>query len=213
LIDNVDDGMVSRDDTTNTGGGGQQERNSPSSTITSSGDSPTTGPTYSSPKARQDAAIKAATRAALRGALYGFTASTSLTLLLHYTWPLYRSITLPGKVMWISVATLATAIITSEHAIYYFNRPQLFVQTTVQGRASKSLTLREWTLKHSREIILATLGTTLIGGILVGNRNKYLSGTSIFMNARLGAQGLGLGMACLAVAAGTAKGKKKTKED
>lgn len=145
-----------------------------------------------------DAAVRYATKEGIRGALLGFSASMAASLVLQRMSPLYRSITLPGKAILVSVVTLGAAVVVSEHAIYHFNRP--FLSQTAPGPAERS-SWRDRLWHHRYEVATAVIGGSLIASlVIVDRRYPHLTTTQKFLNARLWAQAAGLGAAVGAVA-------------
>src|SRR5258708_4142524 len=58
----------------------------------------------------------------LKGGIIGFTVSSGLSLLANRYWPLFRSMTLQGKIMLISIATAGYAGFRGEHSLYLSSR-------------------------------------------------------------------------------------------
>lgn len=139
-------------------------------------------------KERMDSAVKYATIEGIKGSLYGFTAAMLFTLTMNRVSPVFRSITLPGKSILVSIATLGTGIVVSEHAIYAYNRPFLKEQYE-----KDRLSWFDRVMRYRYVAVAGVIGVSLmVSWILVDRRHPHMSMTQKLLNARLWAQATGL---------------------
>lgn len=96
--------------------------------------------------------------------------------------------TLPGKSILVSIATLGTGIVVSEHAIYTYNRPFLKEQYE-----RDRLSWFDRAVRYRYVAVAGVIGgSLLVSWILMDRRHPHLSATQKFLNARLWAQTMGL---------------------
>ena len=135
-----------------------------------------------------DEAVRYAMVEGIKGSIYGFTAAMLFTLTMNRVSPLFRSIALPGKSILVSIATLGTGIVVSEHAIYTYNRPFLKEQYE-----RDRLSWFEWAVRYRYVAVAGVISASmLVSWILVDRRHPHLTATQKLLNARLWAQAAGL---------------------
>lgn len=153
-------------------------------------------------KERRDRGIALAIREGLKGSLYGFLGSMSINELARRYSKTYAAVTLPGKVMFIAIASIGTGIIVSEHAIYRFNRPFLYIENNrLPAAMPRSMWERVWAFRL-QIIAAASLGTIAGAMVILDRKTPGLTWTQKMMNARLWGQAVGLGGVCAAMATG-----------
>jgi len=125
-----------------------------------------------------------------------------------YLAPVYRSITLPGKLILVTVATCGTGVFAAERAIYQFNRP--FLGDADDGnKISSAQSFSNFALNHRFELVggLSTAG--ILGAILYVARDRNKTPSEKFMSIRLFSQAAALMALLGAVGAGALVAQKK----
>ena len=122
--------------------------------------------------------------------------------------PVYRAITLPGKLILITAATSGVAVFAAERAIYHFNRPFLGPS---EAKEAKSLT--DFALDHRFELVggLSTAG--ILGAVLYVARDRNKTASEKFMSIRLFSQAAALMTLLGAVGAGALAAQRKHLRD
>jgi hypothetical protein len=127
-----------------------------------------------------------AKRETLKGGVIGFTLASAVSVVAHRFWPLYRSMTLPGKFMLISMATAGYAGFRGEHSLYQATRaPQVPLASSMAV-----VSWPEWIEKHRLEITTGTLAGALWASWMYFKRNSDRTSAQKFMSMRLFTQGL-----------------------
>ena len=130
--------------------------------------------------------------------------------------PVYRNITLPGKLILVTVASAGTAVFAAERAVYYFNRPFLEEENEeeVAGKKGPSVeTISAFALQHRFELVggLSTAG--VLGALLYVARDRNKTPSEKFMSIRLFSQAAALMALLGAVGAGALAAQKKHMEE
>lgn len=145
-------------------------------------------------KTRLDEAVRYAIKEGIKGSFYGLAGSVILTGLLNRYSSIYRSITLAGKMILVSVGTIGVGMIKSERAIYDFSRSHLKDQ--IQAREEEYRVSHDWVetlFNHRYEIVASALfGSLILSYIMVDRRHPHLPTMQKVMNARLWAQSVGI---------------------
>jgi hypothetical protein len=139
----------------------------------------------------------------LKGAILGFAASSGLSLLANRYWPLYRNMTLPGKVMLISIATAGYAGFRGEHSLYLSSRtlahPAMLAESRTHPELISIMRKEAGTLglikRHRVEIIGGVIVAALAASLWHFKENRNRTGAQKFMGIRLFTQGLVIGSA------------------
>lgn len=147
------------------------------------------------------------------GGLYGLIGSTTFSLLANRYSPVYRSITLPGKLILVTVATCGTGVFAAERAVYHFNRPFLGEEAPKEMVPFNTQSITSFALKHRFEIVggLSTAG--ILGAILYVARDRNKTASEKFMSIRLFSQAAGLMALLGAVGAGALAAQRKHMEE
>lgn len=148
-------------------------------------------------------AYEIAKKETLKGGVLALTLSSSVSFLAHRLWPLYRAMSLPGKVMLISMATAGYAGFRGEHSLYKAARG--YPLSTLEKKAPL-----DWGAcieKHRLEITGGTVASALGASWLYFRHNGHRTSSQKFMSIRLFTQGLVLctvlGMVGLATVTGS----------
>lgn len=125
---------------------------------------------------------------------------------------MYRTITLPGKLILVTVATTGTAVFAAERAVYHFNRPFLAQDEQEQQKSSSKMdkeSITSFALNHRFEIVggLSTAG--VLGAILFVARDRNKTPSEKFMSIRLFSQAAALMALLGAVGAGALAAQRK----
>lgn len=120
--------------------------------------------------------------------------------------PVYRTITLPGKLILITAATSGVAVFAAERAVYHFNRPYLGEQQQQQA-SQKSLT--DLALEHRFELVGGLSAAGILGAVLYVARDRNKTASEKFMSIRLFSQAAALMTLLGAVGAGALAAQRK----
>ncbi len=120
--------------------------------------------------------------------------------------PVYRTITLPGKLILVTVATTGTAVFAAERAVYHFNRPFLGDEAPVPAT---SQSIAEFALNHRFEIVGGLSSAGILGAILYVARDRNKTASEKFMSIRLFSQAAALMTLLGAVGAGALAAQRK----
>lgn len=134
--------------------------------------------------------------------------------------PVYRTITLPGKMILVTVATVGTAVFAAERAVYHFNRPFLGgygyghdqPQGAVDTSGPNTLTkesLTAFALNHRFELVGGLSSAGILGAILYVARDRNKTPSEKFMSIRLFSQAAALMALLGAVGAGALAAQRK----
>ena len=126
--------------------------------------------------------------------------------------PVYRNITLPGKLILVTVASAGTAVFAAERAVYYFNRPFLG-EDTYGERSSSTDNMASFALKHRFELVGGISTAGVLGAILYVARDRNKTPSEKFMSIRLFSQAAALMALLGAVGAGALAAQKKHMEE
>lgn len=102
---------------------------------------------------------------------------------------MYRTITLPGKLILVTAATSFLAVFSAERAIYHFNRPFLADQATA---AIVPKSMSSFVLGHRFEIVGGLSAAGILGSILYVSRDRNKTPSEKFMSIRLFSQAAAL---------------------
>ena len=141
-----------------------------------------------------DEAFEIAKLETLKGGLIGFTVSSSLAFLGHRFWPLFRSVSIPGKFMLISMATAGYAGFRGEHSLYRATRGLQASSTSSNGNAHMATgnggSWSTWLNKRRVEVTAGTMACGLGACWLYFRQNQDRTAAQKFMSMRLFTQGL-----------------------
>lgn len=172
---------------------------------------PETSPTQS-PRQTRDLGVWYAVVEGLRGSAIGFASSMAASLILRRYSTTWREVTFPGKAMAVSVVTMGSGVIWSEHAIYRYNRPQLYdYDDRIGFRKRASVTDDQVTLLWQyrwQGIAAATFGSLFVALWWMDRTKPLLSWSQKFMNARLWAQTIGISGIMAVLAAASKQGRE-----
>lgn len=127
---------------------------------------------------------------------------------------MYRNITLPGKLILVTVATCGSAVFAAERAVYHFNRPFLGGQTPVKSFSDiNKENLTNFALDHRFEIVGGISSAGILGAILYVARDRNKTASEKFMSIRLFSQAAALMTLLGAVGAGALLAQRKHMEE
>jgi hypothetical protein len=149
-------------------------------------------------------AYSVAKRETLKGAVLGLASSTGLSWLANRYWPLYRNMTLQGKIMLISMATVGYAGFRGEHSLYLSSRtithPAMLAESKVHPelfsiKSKYDGGIAGFVNRYRMEIISGVLISGLAASFWHFRENRNRTGAQKFMGIRLFTQGLVIGSA------------------
>lgn len=122
--------------------------------------------------------------------------------------PVYRSITLPGKLILVTAATSGAAVFAAERAVYHFNRPFLG-DIHHEKTVSEAKSLTDFALDHRFEIVGGLSAAGVLGAVLYVARDRNKTPSEKFMSIRLFSQAAALMTLLGAVGAGALAAQRK----
>ena len=151
-------------------------------------------------------AYQKAVEATFYGGLKAFVLSTGASLVGHRYWPLYRSMTLPGKVMLVAMATAGYAAFSGENSLYLSSRG--VVQSIEKPHTEESFVERRRT-----EIVGGIVASALAASYWYFKNNSNRDVPQKIMSVRLFTQGVAIVSALSLIAISKFYEKKKDQDD
>lgn len=121
-----------------------------------------------------DKAYNLALEETIKGATMAFFVSSSISLVAHRYWPLYKNMTLPGKFMLISMATAGYAAFRGEHSLYKAARSLSSQAPKTEETLNKNENwLKSYRLELTSGILIGALGGCI--WYLKNNKNRTIA--------------------------------------
>lgn len=162
-------------------------------------------------KEQEDAHYATVLRYGTVGGIAGLAVGYAGVSLASRRWALIRNLTLPMKGFLVTSIGSAAAIHTAEKGSHDFDKLQQKEKTYYSGRQadlrhqeeaemSTREKLMEWARREKYKIVGVTWLASMVGSWVLVSRNRHLTSTQKFAQARVYAQGITVGLLCSAAA-------------
>lgn len=138
---------------------------------------------------KHDIILDSSKRGFIRGAVYGAGVGLAATLLASRLSPTFRSLRLPVKGIFVSMAMFGGATFASEHTIYRLTHPDI---NHTQATSSSPEGWLQCLMQHRLGVVGSAISAAVIGTGWKILQNKNTNGAQKFMDIRLYGQMAGL---------------------